>query len=433
MKGLCEQHQDQMTDHVLGLLDQQQQEALLNHIQTCTACANALRKTQENHNMLSAMGRQFEADMPDRIDRCIDVFNQAEPQPSAKQIKHWRNIMSTPLVRITTAAVVIIAAVLAFTLLDKSVTTTYAIEQTIKANRGLHFIHLKYEPAGTGVEELWAQFDVDGELQCLRMNFPNTEDGPKDVVWKESKAEVWFKAKQSIAVFREKNVLAQLKMSYRHFDPKLMGEQLYQAQIEDSKQIAIQHPQSKDDPITITWTRNGDRVVYAVDPETKLLQQYVKYRLKDGDYKFVGRTQYLDYNQSVDPDIFILNPPADVVRADQTTQEVGMAQGTLNDEEIASELARQFLQALIDQNYTKAGKLIANVPAKWVKQQPFGKTKYMRIVSVGKPEPYPANDSFRVPCQVEIEKDGQLTIQSIAPCARQVYGQPERWQVICVL
>ena len=33
---------------------------------------------------------------------------------------------------------------------------------------------------------------------------------------------------------------------------------------------------------------------------------------------------------------------------------------------------------------------------------------------------------------IEIEKDDKITIQSIAPCIRQVYGQPERWQVMDV-
>ena len=341
-------------------------------------------------------------------------------------------IMKSPITKLAAAAVIIVAVVLSINVFDKSIGTAYAIEQTIEANRGLRFIHLKYEPAGTGVEEIWAQFDDNGKLLRLRMNFPNTMDGPKDVVWQEGKAEVWFKAKKAIAVLREKNILAQLKMSYKSFDPKLIGEQLYHAQADEKKQIEIQEPRSKDESITITLTRNGFRTVYKVDPETKLLQQFEKYELKDGEYKFLGRTKYLDYNQPVNPEIFVLNPPAEVVRADQTTQEVGMAKGELSEEEIAVEMARQFLEALIDQDYAKAGKLIANVPAEWVKQQPFGKTKYIRIVSIGKPVPYRNTGSLRVPCKVEIEKDGKITVQSIAPCIREVYGQPERRQIIDV-
>ena len=355
----------------------------------------------------------------------------------AKQPKQHillEQIMKSRMTKLAAAAAIIVAVVLSISVFDKSIGTAYAIEQTIEANRGLWFIHLKCEPSTHGhVDEIWAQFDDNRQLTNLRMNFLDTVDGPKDVVWKEGKAEVWFKANKGIAVLKEKNILAQLKMSYKSFDPKLIGEQLYYVQADEKKQIEIQESRSKDESITITWTRNGFRTVYKVDPETKLLQQFEKYELKDGEYKFLGRTRYLDYNQPFDPEIFVLNPPAEVMRADQTTQEVGMAKGDLSEEEIAVEMTRQFLEALIDQDYTKVGKLIANIPAEWVKQQPFGKTKYIRIVSIGKPVPYTKTGSLRVPCKVEIEKDGKITVQSIAPCIRQVYGQPERRQIIDVL
>ena len=91
MKGLCEQLQDQMTDHVLGLLDRQQQEALLHHVKTCAACETALRKTEEKHELLSALGQQCQAYTPERIERCIDALNQAESGPRAKQTRQWRS------------------------------------------------------------------------------------------------------------------------------------------------------------------------------------------------------------------------------------------------------------------------------------------------------------------------------------------------------
>ena len=68
-------------------------------------------------------------------------------------------------------------------------------------SRSLRFIHLKDEPAGTGgtgVEEMWAEFNSHGKLMRLRMNFPNSADGPKDVIWQEGRAEVWFKASKLV-------------------------------------------------------------------------------------------------------------------------------------------------------------------------------------------------------------------------------------------
>ena len=432
MKGLCDQMQDQMTDQVLGQLSRQQQDMLLKHIKTCVACAAAMRETEEKHKLLSAIGSRFKADMPDRVDRCLSAFNQSDIRPRATLILTWRHIMATPLSKIAVAAVIIITAALAISLMDKSVTTAYAIEQTVEANRSLRFIHLKTEPTRTGaegVEEMWAEFDTDGTLLRLRMNFRNSADGPKDVIWQEGKAEVWFKAKNSTVVVREKNMLARLKMSYRDFDPKVLGEELCRNQAEDANQITIEESRSDDDPITITETRNGVRTIYKVDPKTKLLLQIENYVLENGDYTFRDRTIYLDYNQPIDPAIFVFDPPGDVLRTDQTTQEVGIAKGALSDEEIAVEVTRQFIQALADEDYTKAGKLYGGLPGARFKEL-LAEIESIRLVSVGKPEPHPETGGLRVPCQVEWGKDGQTMIESAALNTRQVHGQPDRWEVI---
>ncbi len=105
----------------------------------------------------------------------------AQPEPNI-----WRIIMKSRTSKLAAAAVIIIAVAISVTILDKSVTPAYAIEQTIEANRGLWFIHLKCEPSTNGhVDEIWAQFDDNRQLINLRMNFPD-----KEVVWYEGKAEV---------------------------------------------------------------------------------------------------------------------------------------------------------------------------------------------------------------------------------------------------
>ena len=414
------------------LLDPHQQDTLLKHIKTCAACENSLRKTEEKHSLLSAIGNQFGADMSDRIDRCIIALNQSGTEPRAKLILLWRRIMARPIAKIAVAAVIIIAAVLAVSFLDKSVTTAYAIEQTVEASRNLRFIHLKFEPAETGVGEIWAQFDSQGKLNRLRMNFPNTSDGPKDVIWQEGKARVWFKAKKSIAVLRDKDTLAKSKMYYESFDPKRIVERLYQAQGSENVQIIIKESSAEGESITITMTKKGNpdvRAVFKVDPETKLLQQEERYKLESGEYKLLDRTIYLDYNQPIDPAIFVFDPPSDVLRIDQTTQEVGMAKGALSDEEAAMEVTRQFIQALADEDYAKAGKLSGGGPGAQFKEL-LSEIDSMRLVSVGKPQPHPETGGLRVPYQVEWGKDGQTMIESTALNTRQVHGQPDRWAVI---
>jgi len=369
----------------------------------------------------------------DDISRALaepDKTKSAFTQPNIGRI-----IMKNPVTKLAAAAVILIAVAISVTILDKSVTPAYAIEQTIEANRGLWFIHLKFEPSTHGhVDEIWVQFDDNRQLTNLRMNFPNTVDGPKDVVWQEGKAEVWFKAKKSITVFREKDMLEQLKMSYKSFDPKRIVEELYQAQGSENVQIKIQESSAEGAPITITMTKKGSpnvRAVFEVDPETKLLQQEESYKLEDGEYKFLGRTRYLDYNNPADSEIFVLKPPADVIRIDKTTREVGLEQGNLTDEEVAAEVVRKFFEALIAKNYAGAGQFFGGAPADLI-QKAFGHLKFLRIISIGPvgPHPEPETKGLVVPCTVEIEHDGETAEWKLETIGvREVYNQPGRWSI----
>ncbi len=435
----CGKTNQQLTAFVLGYLSEEQVSDVTRHLVECEDCRVEVRelgKLLECAREISEVSadEQMCNSAKDTILVAAEAIDKPSRRPTIKMQNIRRIIMKSRISKFAAAAVIIMAVVVAIGVFDKSISTAYAIEQTIEATRGLRFIHLKCEPAGTGVEEIWAQFDDKRELLRLRMNFPNTMDGPKDVVWQEGKAEAWFKAKKGILVVREENMLAQMKMSYKSLDPKLIGEQLYHAQADEKKQIEIQESRSKDEPITITWTRNGFRTVYKVNPETKLLQQLETYELKDEKYKFLGRTRYLDYNQPIDPAMFTFNDvPADVIRVDQTTQQVGLAQGDLSDEEVAVKVARQFFEALIAEDYDKAGKMLQGIPGKKI-QQMFGDKKFLRIISIGDAAPHPrperATKRLVVPCVVEIEKNGQVSEWKLDELGiRQVYKQPGRWSI----
>jgi hypothetical protein len=143
--------------------------------------------------------------------------------------------------------------------------------------------------------------------------------------------------------------------------------------------------------------------------------------------------EFFDYNQPIDPAMFSLEKevPADVTRIDQTTQEVGLAQGNLSNDEVAVEVAKQFFEALIARDYAKAGKLLEGTPADKMEQM-FGRIRFIRIVSIGKPEPHPvpATQGVVVPCVVEIEADGKIGEQNFDRLGiRQVYNQRGRWTI----
>jgi hypothetical protein len=174
------------------------------------------------------------------------------------------------------------------------------------------------------------------------------------------------------------------------------------------------------------------REVYFVDRATKLVTSVELYRQKDGEYRCTGRQEYCEYNQPIKAAMFALDEvPADVMRVDQATQEVGLVQGQLSDAEVAVEVGRQFFEALIAGDYAKAGKFFEGIPAEKM-QQLFGQIKFLRIVSVGPagPHPMPATKGLAVPCKVEIEKDGKTSLMEMDQIGvRQVFNQPGRWTI----
>ena len=324
---------------------------------------------------------------------------------------------------------ILIAAFLVF----KSPAPVYALEQTIEANRSLRSIHMKMTPEKFGsVGEIWARFDENGELENLRMNFPDTEDGPKDVVWENGKAEVWFKAKGSVLVVKEPRLLERMKMSYGDFDPKRIVEGLYRSRADNRVRVDVAEPQTRGEAITLTVTVEGvpeRQDVYTVDSQTKLLERRDVYRLRDGNFELDGSTEYLEYNEPIDPAVFTLEAPAGAMRIDQTTQEIGLEQGDLSDNEIAVEVVREFFEALIAKDYAKVGRLLEGMPANKV-EETFGRLNVVRIISIGEPTPYAPNQSLKVPCKIEVMSEGKTTVwEPFGPFVRQVYRQPGRWDI----
>jgi hypothetical protein len=425
----CTECKIELVSYVEGITEPQQQAAVEQHLKECPDCRAELAELTKIHDRLVGNGqavaqRSLETPVMDRIVR--------ETTFKLRKFTMWKRYGRAGLGFIATAAALIGFVVVIGTMSSKA---AYALEQTIEANRAMRFIHLTFEPRVKGsVKELWAQFDDEGRLLKLRYYMPDTEDGPKDVLWQEDKAEVWFKRKNAVGVFREKNMLATLRMPYAALDPKLLVESLYNHQVNGTVHIETAEPSAEGEPIVLTISVEGipdRREIYKVDPKTKLLQEREKYVLRDGEYELLGRTRYLDYNKPVDPEVFVLNAPDDAMRVDQTVQEVGLAQGDLTDEEIAIKVVRTFFEALIARDYVLAGQICAGLPAAKMAEL-FGKLRVVRIVSVG--DPKPPSDLRRgglvVACQIEIEQEGvKVTKDWPAIGVRPVYKQPGRWNI----
>jgi hypothetical protein len=361
---------------------------------------------------------------------------------AAMQPNVWRNIMKNRITKFATAAAIIVITAVSIAFLGELTTPAYGLEQTIRANHTVRYLHIKDfdmrhedEP-----KEFWFECDDFGQIKNLRCHSPEWDSpshGAKVSVWKEGKAQIWFKTKKGVITVREKRFADQMLRLLEAYDPRKLVKRLQEKQERGEAAVEIEEPTDKSEPIVVTATYlpegpRGRRDVLFVDQATKLVMAIEFYHLRDGEYQYTSLKEFYDYNQQIAPEMFTLDDlPADVIRVDQTTQEVGLLQGELSNEEIVVEVARQFFKALIAEDYDKAGKLLQGLPGKRV-QQMFGSKKFLRIISIGSvvPHPNPGTQGLVVPCVVEIEEDGKISEWELGRFGvRQVYNQPDRWAV----
>ena len=360
-----------------------------------------------------------------------------------KQHLVWEYIMKNRIAKLAAAAVVIVAVVLSIDAWDKLTPAAYALEQTIQANHTVRSLYIRdFRDGQADPKEFWVECDEAGQIRSARIHMPewaSPADGAKAAVWKENTVQVWFKRKNVLFIARDRTTAQGMLKLVEDCDPRLALERLYAQEQQGKVKVEIDEPSDKTEPITVTATylagssSPNKREVLSVDQATKLVTVAESYRLQDGEYLHVGRTEYCNYNQPIEAAVFTLDDevPADATRVDQITQEVGLVQGNLTDEEVVVEVVRQFFEALIAGDYAKAGTYFEGVPAEKM-QQLFSPIKVLRIVSVGPagPHPIPATKGLAVPCTVEVQKDGQISewrLEAIG--VRQVFNQPGRWTI----
>jgi hypothetical protein len=226
--------------------------------------------------------------------------------------------------------VIIIACALSVTFLDKSVTPAYAIEQTIEANHGIRYLHMKAFRAGHDEpKEYWLECDEFGQIKNARWYMPEwdaPEDGAKAVVWKENKIQIWFKGtrrKEScLATYSKEDAPLWLLDFAKKSNPKLTIEGLLDQQAQGKLTMEIDEPQDKSRPIIVEVTylpespRFGRRETLFVDQATKLVNTIEHYRLKNGKYEYQATQEFYDYNIPIYAELFDLEAqiPPDVKR-----------------------------------------------------------------------------------------------------------------------
>ena len=441
----CQECKEHLIEYIEELLENQQARAIESHLADCPACRAEAARMTDLRNRLIQNGQDFaETDLENAVfDQIVRSQHRKlkEIRKTNRQFNLWRIIMKSRITKFATAAAVILIAVLGITFLEESAPTAYAIEQTIQASHSIRYLHFKnfIEPHDEPME-FWVEFDARGKLKNMRFNKPewmDPGDGETIIVWKDNKMQLYIKRKNFLITMKDKEIAAQAQKQAEQLDPKFAVERLQTEQEQGKVEVEIVEPSDKSKPIVVTATSIQEeddapfqRMILFVDQATRLVNSAEAYKAEDGEYHKMITIEYYDYNQPIASEMFTLDDvPDDAMRMDQTTQEVGLLQGDLTDNEIAVEVVRRFLEALIERNYAEAGRMFSGTPAERI-ERTYGDTRFIRIISIGEPTKVPVMRALKVPCKIEIEEDSQIFIwEPEHSYVRQVHGQPERWEI----
>ena len=381
-------------------------------------------------------------EMDERIlDDALAAYKKSRKKPPAlTEPNIWRIIMKSPIAKLATLAVIIIAVVLSINFLDRSVTPAYALEQTIEANRAMRYIHTKYFDSSHDdvAKECWLEFDQAGRLKNVRISWSEWMGSGEIVVWNQDKTQIWRKKQNRLTIFNDEIYTSRIHNMAEADDPRLMVEDLYEKQAKGEFKIEIDQPDDKSEPVIVTSVslETKKRYVLYVDQATKLVTAREWYQLEEGKYKYQGVMEYYDYNIPIDENMFNLDNeiPEGIRRIDTRTADIGIAQENLTDKEVAVKVIRELFEALIARDYVKASQICGGISPPAEIQRDWGKLNVVRIVSIGEPVPPPKPSKVFpkmqcVPYTIEVERDGKKVIKERRNVVRPVLGRRDRWVI----
>ena len=387
-----------------------------------------------------------------RLEELLEVWDKtkqptlADVQPTIRSI-----IMNRQIWKVAVALAVVGAVISVVGILQNGDQTAYAFEQTVAAMQGKRSFHIRtYHGSPTKLkDEYWVEFDEHGKVIRLRQAEWLGRRVPEvEVIW-ENQIKYQYelddkRGKPGILLISKKEHHVD-EEDLEEFDPERLMEQINNMIEEDELAVAISDSQTQDGHIVVEVTDDDRRWrrVLLVDPETNLvlrMDAYAPYHpddeddendsYVDGNSRYSSGVEVLEYNQPLDPNLFEPNFPKGTIIIDQLSREVGMAQGDLSNEEVASRLMRRTLEAWAADDYDTAGLLFGGAPLEFFMQR--ASEKPIGDVVVGEPRWMPLEPNrprFGLRCRYVVERGGRRATIHILYCVTTVAGQPGRWFV----
>ncbi len=157
MNSQCENIQNQATDYILGILEQQKVDNFNKHISECEQCRDYLKTLEKENRLLVQFGDSLETTMKNRRSRAIEAMNLSKPSANSHSI--WSIFMHRKITKLTAAVVIIFAAILVISLVNNTATSVYAFNQTVNAIKKVETVYMAGEFYKQGKFECWMKYD----------------------------------------------------------------------------------------------------------------------------------------------------------------------------------------------------------------------------------------------------------------------------------
>lgn len=352
-----------------------------------------------------------------RLDEILAAQEKSKQKlPAGKRPHIVILIMKSKMAKLTVAA----AAIVALYILVQMPGAAYALQDTIDAYNSIRWVRISVSdeaPPETGTSQAWLGCDEQGNVTKIRFQSDNVGDsvGGLTITGDSGQSQAWL-PDHNLHLTGYGDVSILLSYDVSKLDPGFLTEKLLEQEGQGEVVVDISEPEDKREPIAVTVTypqgsrsENWKKVFY-IDQATKLVIRIDKFELKDQEFQHVKTFEFFDYNQEIDQKMFTLDGdvPSDAIVADMSEAEAGLAQGDMTDEQIATEVTRQFFEALIAKDFTKAGQLYLAAPDFLVEKSLMG-ANVLKITSIeqARPDSDPDSSVMLVSCRALAEFGGQ--------------------------
>ncbi|HUW19347.1 MAG TPA: hypothetical protein VMW16_08600 [Sedimentisphaerales bacterium] len=247
------------------------------------------------------------AALHDRILR--DVLKAHDKSKNIKsavmQPNVWRIIMKTRIAKVAAAAAIIVAVGLTLTVFDKSLSSAYAIEQTIEAMRSIHSVHAYCTDWDNSKGETWVQIDPETGQE----EYYHADQGNLLIVGTPEATYYYYKDKNLVRIRDEYVPASEVRFS-RFFEDMVKWIQQYHGELWFyfefdeglQKEVIMVHGS-----IPTQGDIEEKEFVVRVDPRTKLAISLEM--IKCGPGEGVRSVDRVEYNVTIPEGIFEFTIP----------------------------------------------------------------------------------------------------------------------------